>query len=147
MCTTVKSHKTTTREEQNSNKVLQILFSVEERCFQLFCWLGLMLCDFINYTHHLINTHLTMLLLPTRHGEWGPHPAQFSEEFFPNFSQQIAQQNSGNTGCGCVLSMHSVCGGYGKGPAPPKRAGVSLKQPLHAHICCVSQGSKQVSQQ
>lgn len=107
---------------------------MEERRFQVFCWLGLLLCDFINDTHHLINAHLTtLLLLLTRHVpnssssvHWG------SSQFEPN-------AHEGNTGCGCVLSMNSACGGFRKRPIPPKTCWCSsANQPLHARVCHVS---------
>lgn len=82
-CATVRPYKTT-KKEKNSNKVLQILFSIMEQHFNVFYWLGLLDCDFINYTHYLIKAHLTILMLfLTKHGKRGPNPVEFNETFFP----------------------------------------------------------------
>lgn len=109
---------------------------MEEHCFQVFCWLGLLLCDFINYTHPLINTHLTMLLLVlSRHGEWAPHAAEFSQLVFPIWAKCPCRKQRLWERAGHGLSVWRI---WEKANFSKMCWCFSAKQPLHAHICCVS---------
>lgn len=69
MCTMIRPYKKK-KGKKNSNKVLPILFSIEEQHFKVFYWLGLLDCDFINYTRYLIKAHLIIaMLFLTKHSK------------------------------------------------------------------------------
>lgn len=98
--------------KKNSNKVLQILLSIEQQHFKVFCWLELLDCDFINYTHCLIKAHLTIpTLFLTKHGKWGPNPVWLNEMFFPIWAKMCMKKPQ----LACTrwaYCVDSACRGY-----------------------------------